>query len=377
MHVTLGPIHAAHLAPRRGTCGASGRQPISGVARARIAAMLEDPKLNRTTLAAALRDGWGIEALGFRFVPGYDMAAAAYEVATPEGWAFVKVRLRATDDRALRVPLALADAGVPNVMAPLRTRDGALAQPMPDPGSSMLAFAHIAGRSAMDAGMSPRGWRSFGTTLRAVHDATLPVEVTAGLPADPFALPSAAVLRDVLSLSLRGSAPVAGPSAERMVALLTEHADRIEAMLTRAAQLGADLAARSLPTVVCHGDIHAANLLVPADGDAYPVLVDWDVPLLAPRERDLLFVVGSRIARTVEPREEAWFFEGYGPVEVDADALRFFRYERLVEDLGEFGRSVLADPALPESSRAPQVRLAASAFGPDGIDAVEHVEIHR
>ena len=147
-------------------------------------------------------------------------------------------------------------------------------------------------------------------------------------------------------------------------------------MLERAEDLGAGLRGRSFDRVLCHADIHAANILVADDGRI--VLVDWDGPMLAPRERDLLFVIGSRIARDVEPHEEAWFFEGYGEVEVDPEAIVYYRYERIFEDIAETGRSVLTDSAVPESSRASEVSLVASFFGPGGIvESVESIAIPR
>ncbi|MBA2374157.1 MAG: aminoglycoside phosphotransferase family protein [Chloroflexi bacterium] len=329
--------------------------------------MLEDPKLDPRDLATALRAGWAVEATAFRFVPGYDMHAASYEVATPGARAFLKVRFGPAADAPLEVPRALLDAGVPNILAPKRTLSSALWHAMGD-GRTLTLYPFVAGRNAMEAGMTADQWRSFGSTLRAVHDSALAERLVDRLPAETFGLASAAAVRATLDAANRP--PTRSPAGERLGALLRGKRSRIEAILERAAELGARLGERPLARVLCHADIHAANVLVADDGRI--LLVDWDGPMFAPRERDLMFIIGSRIARPVEPHEEAWFFEGYGEFRVDPDAIVYYRYERILEDLGEIGSSVFGDRVQPESSRESEVSLAEGFFGPGGI--LEDVE---
>lgn len=327
--------------------------------------MLEDPGLDRRELAHAIRTAYRIEATTFEFVPGYDMRAASYEVTAADGRWFAKVRLGSVADAPLEVPRALLDAGVSNVLAPARTLTSALTHPMSD-GRSLVLYPFVAGQNAVTAGMTSDQWRAFGATLRAVHDSGLEKRFADRLTAETFALPSGAVVQEVL-----GQQPsVDSFAAERMRAHLVEERERIGSMIERAEQLGARLRNRPFDRVLCHADIHAANILVADDGRI--LLVDWDGPMLAPRERDLLFIIGSRIARDVQPHEEAWFFEGYGQVDVDREAIVYYRYERILEDIGEFATSVLSDPDIPEASREAQGRLAESFFAPDGI--VETVE---
>jgi spectinomycin phosphotransferase len=324
--------------------------------------MLEDPGLDREELAAALRDGFGIAAGDFRFVPGYDQRAAAYEVVAADGRWFVKVRFGAFADAPLEVPRALLDAGVADVLAPVRARDGGLFHPVAG-RRALVVYPFVAGRNAVETGLSHAQWRQFGHALRAVHDSDLPERLAARLPTETFSLDCAGAAREALTLANRP--PVESVAGSRLVAGLGERSDRIVAMIERAEGLAAELRQRRLDRVLCHADIHAANLLVADDGRVH--LVDWDGPMLAPRERDLLFVIGSRIARDVLPNEEAWFFEGYGEHPVDREAIVYYRYERILEDIGAIGDSVFRHPDFSEESRAAEVRIFEGFFAPGGM----------
>jgi len=328
--------------------------------------MLDDPGLDPAELAAALRSGWSVDASAFTFIPGYDMRSATYAVAATGTRAFLKVRFGPATDAPLEVPRALLDAGITDVLAPLRTLTSGLWHPM---GECTLAlYPFVSGRNAVRAGMTADQWRAFGSTLRAVHDSALGERFADRLPVETFALASAVVVRGVLERA-KGRSMVS-PAGERLGTFLRGRAGRISAMIGRAEDLGNGLRGREFEQVLCHADVHAANLLVADNGRVF--IVDWDGPMLAPRERDLLFVVGSRIARDVEPHEEAWFFEGYGEVPVNPDAIVYYRYERILEDIGEIGISVFGDGGASEASRESEVSLAESFFGPGGI--VETVE---
>jgi spectinomycin phosphotransferase len=76
----------------------------------------------------------------------------------------------------------------------------------------------------------------------------------------------------------------------------------------------------------------------------------------------------------VEPREEALFFEGYGPAEIDPEALIYYRYERIIEDIGEFGKDVFLDSSLGEQTREESAALVEGFFAPGGdIERAEKV----
>lgn len=327
--------------------------------------MRDDPGLDAGKLADCLGARYGIRVVSVAFLPiGYDLSAFVYEAVADDGASyFTKIRSGPVYEPGLLVPRALIDVGIRNVLAPLRTRDSGLWCPLDGyEGYSVVLYPFVRGENAMVAGLTDEQWRVFGATLRAVHDSGLGERFRDQIRVESFALPSAALVREMQALV--GSREFSGPAASRFAGFWRANAERIDGVLARAEELGRSLRGKAFEMVLCHSDIHAANILAGEDGRIW--LVDWDGPIVAPRERDLLFVVGSRIARVVEPREEALFFQGYGPVALEPAALIYYRYERIVEDLGEFGKSVFLDPGLGEEARAAAAELAMGCFAPGG-----------
>jgi len=328
--------------------------------------------LDLDTITTCLEAQYGLRVSAITFLPlGYDLNAAVYKVLAEDGTAyFLKVRFGPVQESGLLVPWALSERGIRNVLAPLQTRSSALWCSCD--GSSLVLYPFVAGQDAMVTGMSDDQWREFGSTLQAVHSSGLGEEFRGRLPVETFALPSAALVRRMLDLA--ETTQFENVVAAQFAAFWRENAARIHQMLDRAEDLGRQLQSRSFEHVLCHADIHAANILVSDDGPIH--LIDWDGPLIAPRERDLLFVVGSIIAGVVEPREEDLFFAGYGSVDIDREALIYYRYERVVQDLGEIGQSVLLEPNRSDRLRAEESRLARSFFAPGGdIDHAEAVTL--
>ena len=62
-------------------------------------------------------------------------------------------------------------------------------------------------------------------------------------------------------------------------------------------------------------------------------IVDWDEPILAPKERDLMFIGGGVGGIWNNDQEVAWFYQGYGQTDIDLVALSYYRYQRIVVDI--------------------------------------------
>lgn len=128
--------------------------------------------------------------------------------------------------------------------------------------------------------------------------------------------------------------------------------------------------------MLCHGDAHTANLLV--DNDDQVWLLDWDEAVLAPRERDLMFVLDGVLAdRLVAPLEQSWFFDGSGAVEVDPALLAYYRCSWAVQDIAGFAGRVLDGDQSWTQERAEALTLFQSLLTPTGIVELALRSLHE
>jgi spectinomycin phosphotransferase len=120
-----------------------------------------------------------------------------------------------------------------------------------------------------------------------------------------------------------------------------------------------------LEAALAAAGLHTWNVLVGADGRLW--IADWDEAVLAPRERDLFFMVGGIGHGLVGPSDTGAFFEGYGQTDVDLRRLAYYRCAWAVQDLAAYGEQVLLVPGLPEASRRAELAGFNDLFAPGNI----------
>jgi spectinomycin phosphotransferase len=116
---------------------------------------------------------------------------------------------------------------------------------------------------------------------------------------------------------------------------------------------------------LCHADLHTWNVLLDTAQQLW--LVDWDETILAPKERDLMFIVGGIGRGLVNPHETACFLQGYGSTLINPLALAYYRYAWAVQDMIEYGEQVFLLPDLGQQSRRAALHGFTSMFEPGNI----------
>jgi spectinomycin phosphotransferase len=158
---------------------------------------------------------------------------------------------------------------------------------------------------------------------------------------------------------------LSGPAQRELAVFWRARQQKIDTLVEHADSLGRRLREASHPSVLCHADLHTWNVLLDTDGQIW--IVDWDETVLAPKERDLMFVVGGIGRDLVSPRETACFFEGYGDTTIDPLALVYYRYAWAVQDMAAYGERVFFLPDLAEESRHDAVHGFVDLFEPGNI----------
>lgn len=320
--------------------------------------MLEPPDIPETKILARLWDEYGLHAGSLTFLPlGVDANSAVYRVEAGDASYFLKLRMGNFAEVSVLVPRFLYEQGLRAILPPLETRRGGLWGQLD--AYRMILYPFVDGQDGYERPLSPRQWQAFGAAMGAIHAAALPPELRRRIPCEAF---SSRDRERVRAFQRRAETEAfADPVAADLAAFMRLKRDKIDELVEQAERLAGELRPGPQDWVLCHGDLHPGNLLLPGDAPHELYLVDWDAPLYAPRERDLALIGGTGAWSASEDVER--FYRGYSAGEINPAAIRYYRIERVVADIAEFCEQLLASDAGGED-RIQAYRYFTGAFLP-------------
>ena len=337
--------------------------------------MRECPSIPTSDIASAVASEFRMAVTDVRFLRvGFDVRTAAYEVRSKSDSWFLKIRTDAPRGSLARdlfsrdffalVPHLLWSRGCAGVIPPHPTFDNQLSFPIGPHRATLSPF--VEGCNAYDREIPEGGWETLADTLTRLHSLDPELLHDLAIPVERFGPEVRDAVRAEMN-SLDGQVP-RDVTAEQTLGLLLDDRSRINELAGLC-----DHIARNYPEpsrmrrVLCHSDVHAGNLHIGSDGRLY--VVDWDELIVAPPERDLMYIGGGLLSTGLTPSEEcSLFYRSYTEHEPSPDLLVYYRVQRVLADIVEFCRLIFGNVSADEDRAASLTYLRSTLSSGGTID---------
>lgn len=291
---------------------------------------------------------------------GADMNAALYKIQTNEQSYFVKLKQGHKNDINFNILELLHINGIQEIILPISTVNCSLVQH--SDGISLIVYPFIEGVNGFNQKLTDTQWIQLGKALRQVHTTKVPDSLSKLIKCETY---SSKWRQAARSFFKHKNFHTNDSIALKFLKYIKDQKLVIERLIDRAEQLSLSIKGQPVDFVLCHSDIHAGNVLIKKEGAIY--LVDWDEPILAPKERDLMFIGGGVGNVWNDPQEEFLFYEGYGKVDINSSILSYYRHERIVQDIAEYGEAFLQNSDETLKNRSEMYEQFLSMFDPQGV----------
>lgn len=292
---------------------------------------------------------------------GADMNASVYKAETKsQGSYFVKIKRGNRYDMSVAILSFLQALGIQQIIAPIKTTNGELNQQIND--SILTVYPFVNGQNGFCRNLTNEQWIALGKALKQVHQAVVPSSIKDLIRKETY---SNEWRKTVRALYAHIDNRTKGDeSASKLQAFMKEHKEIIYHLVDRAEILSQMMQKQSAEFVLCHSDIHGGNVLIDDHGSIF--IVDWDEPIMAPKERDLMFI-GAGVANVWNnSQEEGLFYKGYGKTEIKKPLLAYYRLERIVQDIAEYGQTLLLTDDI-SLNRPLMLKHFTDMFEPNGV----------
>ncbi|HET8843516.1 MAG TPA: phosphotransferase [Ktedonobacteraceae bacterium] len=204
-------------------------------------------------------------------------------------------------------------------------------------------------------GVTDAQWKEVGSIFQRIHQVGLPSMGFESLRKERFDPTEYAQWIHTFETQPVQEASETSASQRLLRSTWKAHQSTIHHAVATLQKLAEVLQARTFPHVICHADLHARNLIRDQAGRVF--VIDWDDVMLAPKERDFIFIR--------QPHAGA-FFQGYTDAEVDWSLLTYYLWERVVQDLIYDAHHVCFQDDWTEEFRVQVAQTVQDALGPEG-----------
>lgn len=312
-------------------------------------------------LIGLLKAHYGIDIHAIQFITGgADMNAFGYKADSESNSYFVKLKYGYHDEINISIIRLLHDSGIKEVIFPIHTLEEKLVQKLDH--FKIIVYPFIHAQNGFSQNLTEKQWNRLGTVLRQIHETSVPYSIQQQLRKEMYSANWRDMVRSFYSKIEFHS------SDDQITAdfksFFNQHIDSIHQLVDSSEELSKKIQPDLDKYVLCHSDIHAGNVLVVNEESIY--IIDWDEPMLAPKERDLMFIGGGVGNVWNKLHEIDYFYEGYGKTKVDKTILSYYRHERIVEDIAVYGQDLLSHDQ-NEQSRLESFKHFKSMFDPNDV----------
>jgi spectinomycin phosphotransferase len=266
----------------------------------------------------------------------------------------MKIRTGHFIETSVTIPYLLSKTFEKNIIRPIKTIKGHLFRGLGN--CTIILYPFIYGKSGWELSLFENQWIEFGILLHEIHNIILSEEIQ-DIPYESYT--------DKWRMKLKDNMNTINGIQEKdvFIKLLYNKEEVICKIIDRAENMVEKIKERPQKNCLCHGDIHAGNLLITDKNVFY--IVDWDTIIQAPKERDLMFIGGGIGNKWNKTEEENNFYRGYnGRETIDPIIMTYYRYERIIQDIVEYYDQYFKEKA---QKKKEILKTVASMFEPNNV----------
>ncbi len=292
--------------------------------------MLAESNIDKSLLKDAIREKFGIRLVNLTLVPKWEAARGYMIESSNHKSFFLKIYWdnKIPDSAFTFADDLFAKAGITNIAHPILTSHSQMRIQIRD--FQIALFDWISGKTAQEHKLTDMQLERLGELLARIHQSK---PIIGEYPIrENFEIP----FKDRLVAIFSDISEMTGDSTKYQTKLklfLEPHKQKFMRELETLNRLQLKVRRMNLEFVNCHGEPSPGNILSSDNGEIY--LLDWDEPISAPKEKDLLFFKDN-----VEPVMKGYSVFSKDTV-IDQDVLEFYGHMWNLGEIAYYGSKIL------------------------------------